>query len=216
MTRMNRFPPRRRRAAVGASDSSWRSREPQAGGFVVEFAILLVVFFAFIFGVLELARMMYLFNTLQEVTRRAGELAAVTDFSDATAMASVRHAAVFRDSAGGLRLGTPITDQHVRIDYMSQPRGATGDLPREPIATGSLPSCPAGNRLTCLRNPNDGSCIRFVRVRICDPADATACNPVPYETAFPLIEIPVTLPTSTTIATAGSLGFTPGAPPSCP
>jgi Flp pilus assembly protein TadG len=44
---------------------------PQAGVFSVEFAIVLTLFLTLVFGAIELARAMYLFNTLQEATRTA-------------------------------------------------------------------------------------------------------------------------------------------------
>ena len=50
-------------------------RTSQAGTTAVEFAITSIFFFLLVFGILELARIMYVFNTLQEVTRRAAAAA---------------------------------------------------------------------------------------------------------------------------------------------
>jgi len=41
----------------------------------VEFALLAICFFTVFLGLMELARLVYVFNTLQEVTRRAAAMA---------------------------------------------------------------------------------------------------------------------------------------------
>ncbi|WP_116994474.1 hypothetical protein [Duganella sp. BJB476] len=92
-------------------------------------------------------------------------------------MATVRQTAIFRQGPGGLPLGAPITDAYVRIDYMAQLRGSDGTLTSVPIAPANLPACPASNRLVCMNDPYDASCISLVRVRICDPASAGSCPP---------------------------------------
>lgn len=193
-----------------------RIRRPaaQLGVAAVEFAMVAVVFFTIVFGVIELARLIYVFNTLQEVTRRAATAAANTDPSDTSAMDKVRQKAIFRNDAGTLALADPITDQHVRIDYLSLTRDATG-LHMTPIQTTSVPSCPADNHKTCVSDPNCPTCIRFVRVRICDPANTSDCDPVRYTPLVSLINMPFDIPISTTIVAAETLGFKPGSG-SCP
>ena len=187
----------------------------QAGAFSVEFAIVSIIFFTFIFGVMEFARAMYLVNTLQEVTRRAASAAVHVSFRDEAVKDVVRRNAVFRTTAGELLLGDPVSDRHVRIDYLSLARNSDGSMELTPIPAAALPTCIPRHRITCMTNPNDASCIRFVRVRICDPADTTQCKRVRYKTLVPLIELPFDLPMSTTIATAETLGHQPGMTP-CP
>ncbi|RJG11629.1 TadE/TadG family type IV pilus assembly protein [Massilia cavernae] len=196
-----------------------KSRQPQrrsreSGAFAVEFATVAVIFFVFLFGVIEVARAMYMFNTLQEVTRRAASGAATIDYRTAAAKDRVRQDAIFRDSAGTLVLGDPVTDQHIRIDYLALVRGSTGSM-ITPIPAALMPTCPARNRVTCMTNPNSPSCIRFVRARICDPGDASVCNPVRYRTLVSLVDLPMNLPVATTIVSADTLGFSPGMTP-CP
>ncbi len=181
----------------------------------MEFAIVLTLFLTFVFGAIELARAMYIFNTLQEVTRRAASAAANTDFRDEAAKNRVREAAIFRSAPGFLVLAEPVTDQHVRIDYMSLHGNGDGSMTMSPIPAGAMPSCPARNRVICMADPNDASCIRFVRVRVCDPSDTGACSAVQYKTLVSLIGLPVRLPAATTIVAAGALGFVPGMTP-CP
>jgi hypothetical protein len=193
-----------------------RRGDRQRGVVAVEFALVVVIFLAFVFGVLELARAMYVINTLEEVTRRAATAASNTNFKDANAISNVRIASVFRTSPGLLPLADPVTDSSIRIDYLSVSRGSDGSLTMNPIAEGSLPSCPARNRLVCLANPNDPSCIQLVRARVCASVDASgACEPVQYQMLFPFVNFPLQLPTAVAIVPAGSLGYRVGNFP-CP
>lgn len=186
-----------------------RSRPAQRGATTAEFALSVVVFFGVLFFVIELARALYLSNTLQEATRRAAYAAAVSDFSDDVVMNAVRQDAVLRDSPGALALGEPVTDAYIRIDYLSLARAANGSMTLTPIAAADLPACPARARINCAANPNGANCIRFVRARVCAPGGGD-CDPVPYQPMLQLVTLGITLPASTTIAKAESLGFAPG------
>ena len=196
-----------------ANSHSRRLRPPaarQSGVAAVEFALVAVLFFTFVFGIVEVARAMYVYNTLQEVTRRAARDAANTDFLDSTALAQVRRRAVFRDTAGVLLLAGPVSDAFVRIDYLSVQRGAEGAQTMVPIATTNLPASAAANRRVCLGDPNDPQCIRLVRARICVP-DQDECAPAPFRTLLPFVNLPLSLHRATTIVAAESLGQIPGA-----
>jgi Flp pilus assembly protein TadG len=186
----------------------------QAGAFAVEFAMVILVFFAFMFCVIEVARIMYMFNTLQEVTRKAASVAASTDFSDVSAMNLVRQKSIFRDLPGALAAGAPVTDAHIRIDYMALARASNGTMTLTAMPPGTLPSSPARNQVVCMADPNSANCIRFVRVRVCAPGgDANVCDPVEYVPMLPLISLSsLTLPPSTTIVKAETLGYQPGQP----
>jgi Flp pilus assembly protein TadG len=191
------------------------ARTRASGVYSVEFAMVFIVFFTVIFFIIEVARAMYVVNTLQEVTRRAASAAANVDFRDPAAKDAARQRAIFRNSPGSLVLGEPITDAHIRIDYLALVRSGTGSLTLTPIPSGAMPTCPARNRLTCLSDPNSPSCIRFVRVRVCATDDASECQQVRYTPVMPLVALPLDLPRATTIATAETLGFRPGMTP-CP
>jgi hypothetical protein len=184
-------------------------RQRQRGATVAEFALSVVCLFATVFFMLEVARALYVWNTLQDATRRAAAKAAVSDFSNAATMNAIRQAAVLRDSAGTLPLGMPVTDAHIRIDYLSLTRNADSSLTMTPIPAASLPACPARAQLNCIANPNGGSCIRFVRARLCAPG-ADECEEVQYQPLFPLTGLNLTLPQATTITKAESLGYQPG------
>ena len=175
----------------------------------MEFALVAIVFFTVLFGMIELARAMYICNTLQEVTRRAAAAAVNTDFTIPGALSQVQQRAVFRSDRGMLAFADPVTDEHIRIDYMSIAR--TGNaLQAQPIT--AMPSGPGDNRVNCAADPNGPSCIRLVRVRVCAPSGSgggAACGAVPYKTIVSLIAMPFALPTSTTIMPAETLGLAP-------
>lgn len=185
-------------------------RQRHSGAYVVEFALVIPFFLFCTYGVIELTRAMYLFNTLEEVTRHVADLAAYTDFTNESAKDTIRQTALFRTSPGTLMLGTPITDAHIRIDYLAAVRGADNSVTLTEIPAATLPACPATNRIVCMTNPNDPACIRFVRIRICDPSDTSDCRGVPYKMIVPLVDLALTVPAMTKITPAETLGFTPG------
>lgn len=187
-------------------------RTKQGGVAAIEFALIAVIFFTLLFGIIEFARAMYIFNTLQEVTRRAAASAVNTDFTNSTAIDEVRWSAVLRGTAGPLVFAQPITDLNVRIDYLAITSNGP-DLTMTPIPPASLPTSPERNRLICAANSNDPQCVRLVRVRVCLPGSGDSCDPVPYQTLVSLISLPIMIPTSTTIMTAETLGFRAGTAP---
>jgi hypothetical protein len=183
-----------------------KRRTHQAGVAAVEFSIVVTVFLVLVFATLELARVEYLLNTLVEVTRRAAAGAANVSFKDTTALQRVQADAVFRNSAGPLALGDPVTAANVTIDYLSV---STSPLDFKHVT--ELPSCPAQNRLNCVTDPHADNCIRFVRARVCASMDGTGnCQPLSYQSLFPFFDLSrMRIPIAETIVPAGSLGFTP-------
>lgn len=194
------------------------SRRPRQGGvFAVEFGMLALLFFLFVFAMLEVARAVYMWNLVHEITRRAARGAAVTDFSNAAALQAVREHAVLRAGPGSLPLGGGISDAYVRIDYLSLASGTPATLP-----VSALPGCPQRNRINCLNDPHGASCIRFVRARLCLPGQGARCDSVSYRPILPLLGLvfpsgakAVRLPSGATVAVAESLGY-PGNPNFCP
>ncbi len=145
-----------------------RRASRQRGTAAVEFAIAGIVLLVFIFGVLEMSRMLFVWNTMNHVTNRAARAAAMVKFSDTAAKDALRGKAMFLNDQGKLILGGGIGPEHLRIDYLG------------PQATpvSSAPSCTARNAMICLNDPNDSRCVRFVRVRLCQPG--TDCQAVPF------------------------------------
>lgn len=176
------------------------SRKRQRGATAVEFGFCAIFFFTFIFGMIELSRALYLWNTMTEVTRRAARAAAHADFSSAATMTAVRQRAMF-DSIT-LPMAGQITSNYLTIDYLQADRQS---------AVNPMPGSPTENLVNCTANPNAANCIRFVRVRLCQ-GGGSACSRVPYE-SLGGIEIfsPSTFkfPTFATITPAGSLGRMP-------
>lgn len=193
-------------SAINPSPQRLANRKKQQGVAAVEFSLVAILFFTLAFGIIEVARAMYICNTLQEVTRRAAALATNADFRNAVTMQSVRERAIFRNSPGFLVFAEPITDQHINIDYMRVRRNG-GELTMERIPDGSLPASPAENQANCTRDPYAEGCIRLVRVRVCQEGSGAECTRVAYQTLVSLIPLPFGLPRSTTIVNAETLGM---------
>lgn len=173
----------------------------------MELALVMAKFLLLVFLVMEVARIIYLWNTLGEVTRTAARSAAMTDFTDVAALDTLRQEALVRKSPGRLTLGGAIDDTYVRIDYLA------ADL----TAIATLPASSAQNVINCTANPRAANCIRFVRARVCLPGDGTTCTKVPYQPIFPLIDSIFEnnalfgIPRFDTVVPAESLGFIPPA-----
>lgn len=186
----------------------------ESGVAAVEFALVALLFFMVVFGIIEIARIMYMYNTLAEVTRSAARAGANIDWRNTTELGLAKQHAILRDSAGELPFGAPITDQHIRIDYLYLKQGATTTY--EPVSAGLMPGSPGRNRQNCLTNPYgnatgpSNTCIRIVRARICKPD--TDCEAVDYQMLIPLLNLGVKLPTSTTLVSAETLGYHAGDP----
>lgn len=178
------------------------SRRPgaQRGSTAVEFALVASVYFLFVFGSIELARMLYTLNTLTEVVNRTARGAAVTNPSDAGGMSAMRKQAIFDTVDGRLPLGSGIDTSYVRIEYLAADRST---------AITTLPVCPVNNVMNCLLDPNGATCIRHIRVRVCDPSDDTTCKPVSYAPMLALDGLAAfhfNLPAFTTVVPAQTLG----------
>lgn len=189
------------------------SNTRQAGVAAVEFAILAIVFFTLVFSVIELARAMYVFNTMFEATRYAANAASMTNHGDTNALDRIRHRAVLRTSPGHLILGAPITDQNVRLDYLALIRREDGSLALQEIPSSSLPVCARQNREICTTNPHAANCIRFVRARICAADGDADCNAASFRGFVPLNPFTLAVPHATTVRAAQSLGSMPESTP---
>lgn len=171
----------------------------QCGIALVEFAFVAPVFFLLLFGVIEFGRLLYLWNTVQEITRYAAREAVVTDFTKTTAINAIKQAAVFNSSTGSLPGSGEVTAERVRIRYVY----ASGQVVDTPGMT------PADNVDNCGQNPPLASCI--VAVEACVSVDAGCTTGVPFD--FLLGYLPatagLTIPPSTVRMPAESLGYVP-------
>lgn len=173
--------------------------------------MLLGLFLAMVFLVIEIARVMYVWNTAQEITRQAAHAAASTDFSPAAQMLLQQQAL----PPGAAHLGG-FSAAQVRIDYLS-----AIDIEGKPVPVVTLAACPTRNLINCTNAPHGGNCARFVRARLCQEGAGSDCTPVQYQPLLPLLwgfgsgALAFSIPSSDTVVPAGALGYQPGMA-SCP
>ncbi len=163
------------------------SIKSQRGAAAVEFAIIAMLLFTLLFGIIEFGRMFYLFNTVQEVTRRAAREAVVRWANDAS-QNDVKVLALFGGTS--LPAGAEITADNINIEYLT----ADGGDPGVNVET----TTPADNLSACLSGA--AHCIALVRVSISDARYTPMVGLFPY--------FNVTIPASTVTMPAESLGYT--------
>lgn len=175
-----------------------RRRRRQRGVAMVEAALLMGVFLLLMLGTFELARIMFLWNTLANVTRRVAATVAVS------APLADHSAALTAVAFGGVPLSVPRIDgTYFSVEYLD---AALGAVP--------VPASATDNLRHCVEDPQGSSqCARFVRVRLCQPGVADHCEPVPFEPLFaigPFNGMALAYPTFETVIPVGSLGYRPG------
>lgn len=190
------------------------SRKREQGTASVEFAIGATAFLMLVFGMVEISRAMYLWNTLAHSTHIAARNVAAVDFNDSSTIRALLDRAVFKTEGRSLPMGGAIDGSVLKVSYLT----ADG-VTKVP----SMPLCPGENVANCTRNPDGPSCIRFVRVQLCGAAtsgDGSCPANVPFE---PMIAFEglfakgaITYPNFTAVVPAGTLGYKPGSPGSCP
>ena len=174
---------------------------PQSGAAALEFSLVAIPFFLLLLGVMEFGRLMYLWNTVQEVTRSAARQAVVTDFRDrypTFEITQLKRVAVFRSTAGTLPAASEVSDLMVDIKYLQS----------DGLEVISLPSDPGGNISACQESPPATSCIKFVEVKICSGNPCVAVAFQPMFGMFPFLG-DLKVPVSTVRMPAESLGFVP-------
>jgi TadE-like protein len=182
----------------------------QRGVAAVEFALVAVVFFMVLLGIAEFGRVMYIWNTAQEVTRHAAREAVVRDFTGAE-IAAIQRESIFKAGSSGavsLPAGVEIANTTVKISYLTVDAGGN----RVAITAGNMPADPADNISAC----GDAarmftSCIRFVQA--CIAVDDTCASSIPYQPMVVMlgnlgINLAINIPASTVVMPAESLGFT--------
>ncbi|MGZ8320722.1 MAG: TadE/TadG family type IV pilus assembly protein [Telluria sp.] len=181
-----------------------RSRA-QRGIVAVEFAIGSLFFFALVFGLLELARAIYLWNTVAHVTRTAARGAAMADINSDAALGAVSRAAMFGN--GSIPLAPALTAANLRYSYLRADGSETARI------------CPTENVRNCAADPRGVNCIRMIQVRLCEPG-GDACTPVPYAALVPLLSAfpsgTFNFPSFSSVTPVGSLGRNPNTPSTCP
>lgn len=166
-------------------DMRQTGRKLQRGTAAVEFALIAIVFFTLLLGIIEFGRVLYVWNSAQEVTRRAAREAVVLWVDQAD---TARSRALF--GGASLPAGAEITAANINIEYLN----ATG-------TPASLPLSPADNISACMDPSRAGSCIRFVEVSL------TGARYIPMIGLFTFLAIDI--PASTVVMPAESMGYRP-------
>lgn len=171
----------------------------QRGVAIVEFALVALIFFTLVLGIMEFGRMLFIWNTVQEVTRRAAREAVVRDFN--TDVAAVRCRAVFQGDGCGtanLPAGAEITNASIQINYLNASLADASPLPTDP----------ADNISACNDATRTGSCIQFVEACVATNGACTgSISYIPMAGLFPFLAI--SIPVSSVVMPAESLGFNP-------
>jgi len=94
------------------------SRVRQHGAYTVEFAIVGLLFFVLMFGVLEMGRLLFTVNALNESARRGARLAAVCNIQDPR----ILRRAIFNEAeqSGTSQLIGNLETSHLRLVYLNQ------------------------------------------------------------------------------------------------
>jgi Flp pilus assembly protein TadG len=158
----------------------------QCGVAAVEFAIIAMLLFTLLFGIIEFGRMFYVFNTVQEVTRRAAR-EAVIRWIDTASQNEAKNLALF--GGASLPAGAEITSANITIEYLK----ANGGEVTKP------PNDAEENILACLYPSESVDCIALVQVSI------SGATYVPMVGLFPFLAIPI--PASTVTMPAESMGY---------
>lgn len=161
-----------------------RNPHQQHGAAAVEFALIAIVFFTLLLGIIEFGRLFYVYNTVQEVTRHAAR-EAVVRWVDNSSTSPAKILALFGGTS--MPAGAEITVDNINIDYLTASGGTPSPFPVSAI----------DNISTCLNEP-DG-CIALVQVSI------TGATYAPMVGLFLDWSIPI--PDSTVTMPAESLGY---------
>jgi hypothetical protein len=105
------------------------------GVYVVEFAIIGLLLFTLLFGVLEMGRLYFTVNALDEVVRRGARLAAVCDISDPV----ILRRAIFNaaDDAGASSLISSLETADLTLVYLDE-SGAVVPSPGDLVGVGGF------------------------------------------------------------------------------
>jgi len=100
----------------------------QRGTTVVEFALVAVVFFTVLFGLIDMSRLYFDVAALDEATRRGARLAAVCPIGDP----KISQTAIFAGPGGQSILVPGLGTQHISLQYLNR----DGDAVANPAGAG--------------------------------------------------------------------------------
>lgn len=167
-----------------------RPARQQRGAALVELALVASAFLLLLVTVLEVGRIMFVYNSLQEVARRAAREATL-HWVTSTDQATVKSLALFGGTA--LPGGPEITSASITIEYLK----ANGDT------VTSFPSDASDNLSACSDATRTDNCVYSVRVSI------TNARYTPLLSLFGSSVAYFTLPSTSVTMHAESMGFDP-------
>ncbi|WP_439862117.1 TadE/TadG family type IV pilus assembly protein [Pseudomonas sp. MBLB4136] len=112
------------------------NKKRMQGVYVVEFAIIGLLLFTLLFGVLEMGRLLFTVNALDEVVRRGARLAAVCAIGDQT---TVKQRAIFNDAgdSSASPLIASLQTSDLSLTYLDE-NGAVVANPGDPANLSSI------------------------------------------------------------------------------
>jgi hypothetical protein len=90
----------------------------QRGAAMVEFALIAILFFMMLFGIIEFGRAFFTYNTLVEATRRGARVAAVCPIS-ANGISYIRQITIFKTPASTDNPLLGLTTNNIRVSYLN-------------------------------------------------------------------------------------------------
>jgi len=156
-------------------------KSKHTGAVLVELAITALMFFIILFGVIEYSRLLFTWNTLTEITRRAARLAAVCP---------PNHPAI-RDKAQLVSLPN-FTDENIQVRYFDE-----NDLELSSLAFGTVSDTKTDPSSTY--NQNFGN-IRYIQITVIN---------YQHRLIIPVVGGLVSSPIFTTVIPRESLGIGP-------
>jgi hypothetical protein len=163
----------------------------QHGAAIVEFAIIGGLLLALILAIFEFGRMLFLYDTMQEISRRGAREATVRWITDTT---TIKNKALF--GAATLPGGPEITDANIFIRYLRA--NGVDEVTNPPLDAGD-------NLSACNDITRTADCIMYVEVSVKNVQYAPLIFGPRTMTAT---QTSYALPQATTVVYAESLGFT--------
>lgn len=191
----------------------------QRGAAAVEFALIMLVFFALFFGIVEFGRLLFLWDTAQEVTRHAARDAVVSlggrDNNSGRLNSEIRRNAIFQPVTPQAPLGSvfsvpgawELTNASISIKYYYSYSDAAANNNKDVAAPETAEEI-CDYVADCL--PDDANCyINFIRASV----SGVQYDPMVFRgggTISPFnLDLRINLPTSTVIMPVESLGYVP-------
>ncbi|MHB8352838.1 MAG: TadE/TadG family type IV pilus assembly protein [Burkholderiales bacterium] len=144
------------------------TKSSERGVTSVEFALVAALLLSLLFGVMELGRILFVWNSAQEVTRRAARDAAVQGLTLFTPYDAVLQPGTSSGTMAFPGIGE-ITNWTVSIQFMTGDFGA--------LAATAPPTNATLNQSNCTQGLSP--CVTAVQASLCAPG-STPCQPVSY------------------------------------